>query len=367
MELITFIRAIVSVLYLLGILPLLLGQFSKGKQFVQKVSWIDCYLWGFLTELFVFEIIYTPALLYRLPFSKFSNILIVVYAVLSILGILKVIFDLKRDFVVQVKLKISKYDLKYLLWIFPIVIIGFQVYMNIFYQYLDGDDAYYMAQSTAAFMTDHMYGFEPYTGVTSDLDMRHAMAGLPIFLAFLSRISGIHPAIMGHTVFSTFMILITYLLYARIAKTLFQKDETSAPLFLGLIALIQMFGNNTIYTSETFFLTRTSQGKAVFTGYMVPVLFLFLLNLSKRMEVDRLEKTKQIQVKKRGYLDIWFPMVLLQVAGVCCTTMSVYLVSFMLGLGLFILCIRDRKPLIFVPFFLSLIPAGFYGLLYIMN
>ena len=367
MEIITVMISIIAVLYFLVILPLLLGQFIKVWNSFMHFDWLDSFLWGFLAQLFIFEIFYTPALLLRVSFSKFSNVLMVAYLIFGAVGFCLLVYH-QRKKVVSVKVSFHKvWNKKNFLWIFPLVLIGIQLYMNIFYQYLDGDDAYYMAQSTAAVMTDHMYGFEPYTGVTTDLDMRHAMAGLPVFLSFLSKIAQIHPAIMGHTIFSTFIIAIVYLLYGKIAKLLFKGDGSSIPLFLFFIALFQMFGNSTIYTNETFFLTRTSQGKSVFSGFLIPLLFLFLLELSKRMETERFANSSQSIRKNHKYSDCFIRMLLFQVAGVCCTTMSVYLVSLILGMGILILSIRDRKPKMLIYYLVSLIPAGFYGLLYLMN
>ncbi|MDE7044556.1 MAG: hypothetical protein K2O97_05995, partial [Acetatifactor sp.] len=60
-------------------------------------------------------------------------------------------------------------------------------------------------------------------------------------------------------------------------KALFKKIRELLPMFMVLTALWQMFGAVSIYTAETFFLTRTWQGKSFAGNFVIPaVLWVFL-------------------------------------------------------------------------------------------
>ena len=350
--------SVISILYFFVLLPFLLGGFYFSKREEKSIEFSKLFIWGFVVELFHFELIYTPFILFYNKFSVFSNTLTVVYAIFSIFLLYRWLKQHEVRQIISIK---SLFIKENIFWIFPLSIIVFQLFMGIFYQYLDGDDAYYMAQSTAAYMTDYMYGFEPYTGITTALDMRHGMAGIPIFISYLSRMTGIHPAIMGHTIFSAFLIVMTYLVFYQLAKRLFKNKQKEQALFLGFIALLQMFGNSTIYTNETFFLTRTSQGKAVMASFIIPLLFLLLFEMMERLEVYKSFNHKKLQMS-----DIWIRIIMIQIAAIACTTLAVYLLPLLLGVGILVITIQVRKikPLLF--FLCCLFPSVFYGILYLL-
>ena len=126
---------------------------------------------------------------------------------------------------------------------------------------------------------DSLYRINPYTGRSAPLDVRHALALFPIWEAFIAGMSGIHPVIVMHSVMPLLLIPLTYLLYFRIGKELFGRKRIMLPVFMILMALFQIFGNVSVYTNETFFLTRTWQGKSVAGNFILPAVFWIFLNL----------------------------------------------------------------------------------------
>ena len=89
----------------------------------------------------------------------------------------------------------------------------------------DGDDAYYVVQSVITDETDTLYRILPYTGFSTSLDMRHAMAVFPIWIAYLARMTGIHATIVSHSILPLVLIPLTYLIYYEIGKVLFKEKE----------------------------------------------------------------------------------------------------------------------------------------------
>ena len=70
----------------------------------------------------------------------------------------------------------------------------------VLYGHYDGDDAYYIATAVLTDTFDTMYLRDAYTGYIYPLDVRHAFSPTPIYQAWLSRLSGIAPAVVAHTV-----------------------------------------------------------------------------------------------------------------------------------------------------------------------
>lgn len=172
-------------------------------------------------------------------------------------------------------------------WLLFFALLGFQLYKAVASASFDGDDAYYVVESLIAQEAGVMYRILPLTGGSTGLDVRHALAVFPMWVAFVSVRAGVHATIVSHVVMPLVLIPLTYLLYYEIGRALFGTVfcRENLPVFMVIMALFQIFGNVSIYTTETFFLTRTWQGKAVAGSLVIPaVIWLFLLLCEKADE-----------------------------------------------------------------------------------
>lgn len=245
------------------------------------------------------------------------------------------------------------------------LLVAFQMYMAFTRASFDGDDAYYGAQGAIAFQMDSLYRINPYTGRSAPLDVRHALALFPVWEAFIARMSGIHPAIVMHSVIPLLLIPLTYLLYFLIGKELFRKKRIMLPMFMILMALLQIFGNVSVYTNETFFLTRTWQGKSVAGNFMLPAVFWIFLNLFDdnwdewpgHVWMERTER------ENRGY---FAALACLNLASGAASSLAVLLTCLLTaGLG-FLFAVRYRKFGILVRAGLACIPGAAYVLTYLV-
>ena len=84
--------------------------------------------------------------------------------------------------------------------------------------YEEGDDAFYVAISSITTESGTMYEILPYTGGTTGLDARHALAPFPIWIAMLSRVSGIHAAVLAQVVLPVVLIVMAYAIFYLIGK-----------------------------------------------------------------------------------------------------------------------------------------------------
>ncbi|MBQ3163027.1 MAG: hypothetical protein IJC02_00565, partial [Lachnospiraceae bacterium] len=165
-------------------------------------------------------------------------------------------------------------------WLVVAILLVIQLIHAVVFEYYDGDDSYYVAQAVMTNTFDTMYLRDNYTGYIYPLDIRHALSPTPVYIAWMSRISGVHPTIIAHSVLSLVWLFLMYCVYGQIGKRLFAKEKEWCPLFLIFIEVWFLFGNISLYTSETFVMTRTWQGKGLMAGVILPALLLSLVYLA---------------------------------------------------------------------------------------
>ena len=258
-----------------------------------------------------------------------------------------------------------------------LLLAGFQLYMAFTRASFDGDDAYYVVQALTAQQTDTLYRIDPNRGVSMPLDARHALALFPIWEAFVGTMCGIHATVMAHSVVPLLLIPLTYLIYYEIGRELFCNKKRLLPMFMVLMALWQMFGNVSIYTTETFFLTRTWQGKSFAGNFIIPAAFWIFLCLFREEERENRQRiglaaktpseTKK-QKKIRGWNNagLWMILTSLNLAAGACSSLAVLLsCALTMGLGV-LLAIRSHRFRNLLYAGLSCALGGAYVLLYMM-
>lgn len=273
MEIIRFAILMVLVFpvpFILGLIPV------KYMNSLQKTPAMT-YVCGWFVSFFVFELAAVPLILLEKSFT----LLVVLYT--SAIGILMPVSlwygrGVWKHFAAGIK-GAGEFPLKVkLAWAVFFLMIGFQMAYAVFYEYYDGDDAYYIATAVITKDFDSMYLRDAYTGYLYPLDVRHAFSPTPIYQAWLSRLSGIAPAVVAHSVLAPVWLLFMYCIYGQIGNRLLWNKKCYRPVFMIFIAMWMMFGNISLYTSETFAMTRTWQGKGMMAGMVLPAMFLCFLH-----------------------------------------------------------------------------------------
>ena len=202
---------------------------------------------GYLVMFALFELIGIPiaiTVIYH-SFSLLSNIFAAAALLLSALGVIAALKKHKKgDGLMPVNRESLKaYGLEdKLYFLIFLLLVGFQLYMVFTRASFDGDDAYYGVQGLIAQQKDTLYRINPYTGRSAPLDTRHVMALIPVWEAFIGRMSGIHATIIAHSVAPLVLLPLTYLVYFQIGKKLFSgKKQGMLPVFMIIMALFQIF------------------------------------------------------------------------------------------------------------------------------
>lgn len=243
-------------------------------------------------------------------------------------------------------------------WLLFVILLGFQLYKAVAFTSFDGDDAYYVVESLIAQEAGVMYRILPLTGGSTGLDVRHAMAVFPMWVAYISVRAGIHATIVSHVVMPLVLIPLTYLLYYEMGRMLFtrvQGSRENLPVFMILMAVFQIFGNVSLYTNETFFLTRTWQGKAVAGALVIPALiWAFLQIYDTSVE------------KKRTSAGVWILLVWINMTAGVCSSIAVFLVCILAALTAFCLAVAWRDWKILFKVGAACIPNVVYMGLYVL-
>ncbi|MCR5303796.1 MAG: hypothetical protein K6E33_04475 [Lachnospiraceae bacterium] len=333
---------LISLIFWLGLIPFGIGLLVSLFLPEKEISILSVTVSGYMAYWSLFEITALPFLLLGkgVPvFDSLSAVFAVLSAMVSLSG-----YILRRG-----KLRGLIPDIRP---VFPAIlsfaVIAFILVMNTRTAFFDGDEAYYTGQALAAQQTGYLYYRSPYTGTWAYFDSRHALAMLPVWEAFIGKMSGLHAAVINHTVMSFVMIPLSMGAAALAAGTVLKK-RSSLCIFTALYGAALVFSRMSIYNRGTFLITRTSQGKAAAAGFFMTLL-LWLIFIS--MEQYRENRT--------------FPLLLMLSGPAVGLFSSLALLLCMMFLftafALYAILKKSLRPLIYAG--LSCVPQFLYLLLY---
>lgn len=365
----TFLRLVIFTV----LLPSACGIYMAKREHMEGggFSLARIYVYGWILMFALFEILCVPYAVLQKHFSSFARVYEICVFVMAALSVLSFCLLIRRQKAKlceaseekkqeqkekqnQEKTQGKKQDqekkkriLRTVLWIFVIVLVAAQMLYLFFYNHMDGDDSYYIAESVLTDYYDTMFQRDAYTGMPMGLDDRHALSANPIFITWLGKMCGLHPAVMAHSILAPLLLCIMYCIYTLIGRSLLAKHENYIPVFVLFINIWYIWGNVSIYTAETFMYTRTWQGKAIFANLIIPLVFYCLYEMMKKRQ-----KTQ------------WIMLALLSLTGVFATTAAVYLIPLVYGIVGICLWIREKtfRPCFYLM--LCCIPSLILGVVY---
>ena len=331
---------VLPVPFFLGFIPV------KHMNRLQKTPAMT-YVCGWFVSFFLFELTAVPFILLEQSFTM----LVMVYTciVLLVLGIsLWQGRSLWRCYLEEIQ-QIREMPLHVKLgWSVFYVLVFFQMAYAVLYGHYDGDDAYYIATAVLTDTFDTMYLRDAYTGYIYPLDVRHAFSPTPIYQAWLSRLSGIAPAVVAHTVLGVVWLGFLYCVYGQIASRILWNRKNYKPVFMILIAVWFMYGNVSLNTTETFAMTRIWQGKGLMAGMVLPAMFLCLLYLAQ-------ESVSQ---------GMWLLFICVCMSAVFATSVAFMVIPTMTGIAAVMIGIKKKSVKYGVDLFLCCLPCLLLALCY---
>ncbi|RKM57843.1 hypothetical protein D6855_12395 [Butyrivibrio sp. CB08] len=383
------LRAIPSLILWLLLVPFCVGMLVNFILPRARRTIGITFILGYLVYMAVFEVIAITCML-KATYSAFTycrQIFIVVVSVLAIAGIVRSflklrdgeknyltlfpgeahadVFDLMSP---RANPGFYKHDYSKesrIYWGIFFAIMAFQMIMSVVMASFDGDDAYYVVESLLAQKVDVMNTILPYTGSSTYLDIRHALAVITMWIAFIAKESGIHATILSHSVMPLFLIPLVYLVYVEIGRVLFRTRQQIIPVFMIIVSFLLMFGNVSIYTPATFFLMRTWQGKALVANLVFPMIFwifLWMFEEAKQTPAPN-RKEKEWEQPRRDWCP-WIELFFVNMLSGTCSSLGVIFGSGLIALLTLVLLFYTRKIKVIFGALLCIIPNLVYLMIY---
>lgn len=351
-----WIFKILLLVFWMIIIPTAAGNcmYADGKKSAKAVDgglvlrWVSgqMLLWA------LFQVLCVPMVLTEMSFRYLVYAFGGISLILAIYGTYVAFKRTRNDVLKPVSVKRDNM----LPWIIFGLILVFQLVQAVRLTYGDGDDAYYVAVSTITENAETMYSKLPYTGGTTELDIRHGLAPFPVWIAFLSKVSGLRAVSAAHVAVPLMLIPMTYAIFYLIGRSLFKGKEKFLPVFLIFTEILVIFGDYSFYTVENFMLARSRQGKAALGSIVMPMLFFLLFVLLERMQKN----------EKYG-LNFWILLCCVMTTGCLCSTLGGFLLCLLLAVTGLCAAVCYRKWKVLAPLALCCAPCVFYALIYLAN
>ena len=333
------INGIFIILLWMIVIPFCIGLLITTWFKIKTDVLLKSYLFGMVLYLAIFQMIIITNMFTVNNFFQVCTIFSYVSIALAVVGVISsVAFVVRKEMknLVQEGMCITKVAREkkvenLVLWILFAGIVLFQLIQAVRLTFPDGDDAYYVGTASYGANMPQMYSRIPYTGATTEFDTRHCLAPFPYFIAFLGRLSGVGVSVIAHSILPLFFILFAYGIYYLIAREVC-REAREVSLFMLIVSVLFMFGNYSVYSMETFMMTRIRQGKASLGSFVLPLGFYLLLIFAKNIEKNRQDKIAAILLLACNGL-----------VGALLTTMGNFIYPCMVVVGGLCVCLGKKK------------------------
>ncbi|MBO4456792.1 MAG: hypothetical protein J5802_03665 [Butyrivibrio sp.] len=353
--------SIIRLIFFMFIVPMCIGQLFKYILKKEMRRPVITYLIGFFAYFGVVQIISIFCVLTIAgqpgAFETCFKACLVAVLLLTVTGIF-MFFRFDRTMIKKPDIKGLSIDTKVFYGIF-IALVLFQMIKAVVSRIFDGDNTYYVTQSVIAQKIGAMYTVDPYKGGLQPLDVRHALAVVPMWIAFIGKACGVHATIVAYTAMPLLIIPLVYIIYHEISKVLFADNVEMRPIFMIIVNILMIFGNVSIFTPATFFLMRTWQGKSMLTSIAFPMIVLIFLWIYKDCDGEKKP------VSERASL--WAFLFLVNMFSGMCTEMGVVFGAGLVMLLSLILLISSKRWTVVLGAFCSIIPNLVYLILFFGN
>ena len=312
----------------------------------ENKSMIFALVIGYIFGFAIFQLLAIPMIFLHLKFTTLAYSWTIIMLILAIISVVITRKRLKE--IIKENLESLKSFPK-LLTFLVIIIILFQAFMAFKFMHEDYDDSNFVAKATIAVDTNTLYEYGDTGKELEQIPARNGLSPYPIYTATISKLIGLHPAVVAHTVFPPVFIIFAYLIYYLIGKALFKNDNKKTMLFMLILSIIYIFGDYTRYSPFVRLLYRIWQGKSMICAVMLPFIwYLFLEYIGKKDD--------------KFY---WFILLLSLWGSVLLSSMALYLTVLAAGILTVIYAVKDKKLKYLIRVILCCIPSIIYGIIYL--
>ena len=249
-------------------------------------SIVKNYLVGNIFIWALFQIVSVPLILEK---QRFSTVVILISVIVIGVMVWAIIYETiikKGDIFRQSPWKNQIGNIKIadvLAVLFMVAIMGWLFYKIVSLQHTDADDARFIVNAVEMLRTDRMFLTDVITGEELKIWVgelsKDVTSPWAVYIAYCAKITGISVVTMAHSVLSVALILCGISVFWLFSKVIFKDNIKDRCLFVSLVLLMNIYGFHSVYTAETFFLTRIWQGKAAVAAIAIPAIFLIFMRI----------------------------------------------------------------------------------------
>lgn len=328
-----------------GLLGLIFTKFLKEKN-----NLFFSFVIGYVVEFSSFELIYVPMYFAEMSFKSVLwswTILMIALVILSVILNYKEFKNIGKD-----TINILKKMPKILTTVFALLVFLQIIYPVKYMQIIDPDDAFYLATVNTTIDTNSLFKYNAYDGSEySYMPLRYSLAGLCTYFGVTSELISIHPSIFMHTIWPAIIIPLEYIIYAGIAKKIFNGNKEKIGFFMIFLATIHIFGFISVFMNFSFFAYRSWQGKSLIANLIVPLIWLISLYC----------------IEDRNKFINWLLLFLVMLSACFVTEMGVFLAPITLAILAIIHLFENKKFIDIFKYLICCIPQLIIGLLYIIG
>lgn len=333
----------------LVILPILMGNTLLGT-LKQDVTLTKSYLFGYIFMWAICQVVSVPLILMKQSFMTEVMILSAIYVTVAGVGIVKQ-FRLEKLDVKKLRPKNVEEALAGIAMMIAILVM---VLSSLLLQHTDADDSRFVVNAVDIVRTNRMFLTDVNTGniittFVGDLN-KDVTSPWAVFMAYMSKLTGIQPAIMMHTCMAPILTLLTCIVYSMIAEEFFSGDKVHKAVFVFFVVLLNMFGYYTTHTIQTVTMLRIWQGKATVAAIGIPLLLWILF-----------------QIFKENYKKNYCLLLITNIAMCLPSNMGVLIAGFMIGtFSVAYGIIKKNMKMALCLFLMCLVNVGYIGISYFM-
>ncbi len=164
-----------------------------------------------------------------------------------------------------------------------VVLVGLQGRITAKYQHSDDDDSRFVALELLALNHDVMLTRNPINNYDWNWNVGEVKKDYTspwvMYVAVISRFTGLHPAILSHRMLPMFLVPLCYMAYVLLGLQLFKGDWGRTIVFVLLLTVVNLSGYTSTHTLASMLLLRIWQGKALYAGLIIPVELTLLWNI----------------------------------------------------------------------------------------
>ncbi len=313
----------------------------------ENKSMIFALIIGYIFEFALFQFLAIPMIFLHLKFTTLAYSWSIIMAILAIVSVIITRKNIKEIFLENIKT--LKEQPRFLTAI-VIIIVLFQAFIAFRYMHEDYDDSNFVAKATIATDTNTLYEYDDIGRKLDQVPARNGLSPYPIYTATISKLIGLHPTVVAHTIFPPVFIIIAYMIYYLFGKALFKDDSKKTMTFILILAILYMFGDYSRYTPFVRLLYRLWQGKSMLCALILPFIWYLFIEYIGRKD-DKF---------------YWFILFLTLWGSMLLSSMALYLPILAAGILTLIYAIKDKKLKYLIRFILCCIPSVIYGIIYLV-